>query len=409
MTTGIEDGPRLFLLRQRPFACIWLARMAMTVAYHILAVSIGWQLYTMTGSAFDLGLIGLMQFLPIIPLTLGVGLLADRIDRRAIVSVCAVVTGAAAALFCAGTAGGWLERNTILAIVLMVGIARTFEQPTLTALMPAVVGRKALPQATALWASANQTAQIVGPALGGLLYGVSALLAYASSAALFMVASVLVLMVQVAPVERKAAPISVLSLFSGFAFVRAKPIILGCLSLDLLAVLFGAVLALLPVFAKDILHTDSTGFGLLRSAPALGALCTSLLLAYFPLRNRFGPILFAAVAGYGAATIVFGLSTHLYVSMAALALVGVADVVSVVIRITLVQLQTPDDLRGRVSSVFSMFTGTSNQLGEFRAGVVAAAIGAVPAVLIGGVSTLAIATLWMLLFPDLRRIRRLDR
>jgi MFS family permease len=406
---GDRGGVDFSLSRHRPFAMFWLARVSTTVAFHIMGVSIGWQLYELTNNPLDLGLVGLMQFLPIIPLTLIVGPLADHFDRRRIIGICQVIVGLAVGLLLLGTAGGWLSRNAILAIVLIVGTARAFELPTMVALLPNLVPREAIPRAAAMWASANQTAQIVGPAIGGVLFAISPALAYTSSCLLFLMAGALVQMIEARPIERKPEPVSVASLFSGFKFIWSKPVILGSFSLDLFAVLFGGVLALLPVFARDILHTEAWGLGLLRSSPAIGALSMSIVLANFPLRGPIGHILFGAVALYGAASVLFGLSTTLALSMVALALVGMADVVSVVIRASIMQLQTPDELRGRVTAAFSMFTGTSNQLGEFRAGLVASIFGAVPAVVIGGLTTVAIAGLWTLVFPDLRRMRRMDR
>ena len=403
------DPATISLPRHKPFAMFWLARVSTTVAFHIMGVSIGWQLYALTNNPLDLGLVGLMQFLPIIPLTLIVGPMADHFDRRRIIGICQTVIGLAVALLLLGTTSGWLSRNAILGIVLIVGTARAFELPTMVALLPNLVPREAIPRATAMWASANQTAQIVGPAIGGLLFAVSPALAYTCSALLFLMAGALVQLIEQRPTERKREPINITSLFSGFRFIWSRPIILGSFSLDLFAVLFGGVLALLPVFARDILHTEAWGLGLLRSSPAIGALSMSIVLANFPLRGPVGHILFGVVALYGAASVVFGLSTWLPLSMAALVLVGMADVVSVVIRASLMQLQTPDELRGRVTAAFSMFTGTSNQLGEFRAGVIASAFGAVSAVVIGGLSTVAVVALWLVLFPDLRKTRRLDR
>jgi MFS family permease len=373
-----------------------------------MGVSIGWQLYTLTGDPFDLGLVGLVQFLPIVPLTLAVGPLADVFDRRRIIGICQIACSIAVALLLIGTASGWLGRNAILAIVLVVGIARAFELPTMVALFPGLVPREAIPRATAMWASANQTAQIVGPAIGGVLYALSPTLAYTTSCVLFLAASLLVQTIPMPKIERRREPVDLASLFSGFVFIWSKPTLLGSFALDLMAVLFGGVLALLPVFARDVLHTEAWGLGLLRSSPAIGALTMSVVLANYPLRGPIGPIFFAMVSIYGLGSALFGLSQTLALSMAALVLVGAADVVSVVIRASILQLQTPDELRGRVSAAFSMFTGTSNQLGEFRAGAVAAAVGAVPAVLIGAITTVAVAGLGILLFPQLWRMRRLD-
>jgi hypothetical protein len=273
--------------------------------------------------------------------------------------------------------------------------------------MPGLVPRALLPQASAWHASATQTAQIVGPAVGGVLYALAPALPYATAAALWLVAAVLVALIP-ADGTRVRAAAALESFFSGLAFIGSHRVLLGVLSLDLFAVLLGGVTALLPIFARDILAIGPWGLGLLRSAPAVGALAMSVVLAHHPVERRIGRTLFGVIVLFGLAIVAFGVSTHLVLSLAALAVLGMADVVSVVIRYSLVQLSTPDEMRGRVSAAFSLFTGTSNQLGEFRAGVTAALFGVVPAVLIGGVGTIAVALLWMVLFPELRRIRAFE-
>ena len=368
----------------------------------------GWQIYATTGRALDLGLVGLAQFLPMIVLTLLIGHVADRYDRRVIVSVCQAVEGAAAATLALGTLGGWLGIERILALIVVVGAARAFENPTMHALLPTLVPRAMIPTASAWSASATQTAQIVGPALGGLLYALGPTTAYVTAATLFLTAATLVALIPGPRIAHGATADASESFLSGVRFIRGHRLLLGVLSLDLFAVLLGGVTALLPIYARDILATGPWGLGLLRAAPALGALATSVFLANRPLQRGVGRVLFRSILVFGVATIVFGLSRHLLVSMAALGVLGAADVVSVVIRFSLLQLQTPDAMRGRVGAVFSMFTGTSNQLGEFRAGVMAAALGAVPAVVLGGVATILVATIWMLAFPELRRIRALE-
>jgi MFS family permease len=395
------------LLRHPPFALFWFARVFSSGALQLQAVAIGWQVYAMTDSALALGLVGLAQFAPMIVLTLVVGQVADRYPRRIIVSICQFVTGAAAALLAAGTLGGWLGVGGIFALVAVVGAARAFENPTMAALVPGLVPDALLPRATAWSASANQTAQIVGPALGGLLYALGPVVAFASACLLFLAASALTAQIRIAEAARPREPVTIESLFSGIAFVRAHPIVLGTLSLDLFAVLLGGATALLPIYARDILETGPWGLGVLRSCPALGALAMSVFLAHHPLERRVGPVLFGAVITFGLATIVFGLSRWLPLSMAALGVLGAADVISVVVRFSLVQLQTPDTMRGRVSALNSLFVGASNQLGEFESGVVAALFGAVPAVLIGGAGTILVALTWMRLFPELRRIEKL--
>ena len=394
------------VLAHPPFKRFWLARVLSVVAFQVQTVAIGWQVYTLTGSAFALGLLGLAQFLPMLLLTLLVGHAADRYDRRVIVTVCQTVEGACAVLLAAGGASGWLTIERVLAIAAIVGAARAFEGPTTSALMPGLVPRALLPQASAWHASATQTAQIVGPALGGVLYALLPPLPYATSAASWLVAAVL--MASVSGGTRLLAERGAESFFSGLLFIRQHRVLFGVLSLDLFAVLLGGVTALLPIYARDILGTGPWGLGLLRSAPAAGALVMSVMLARHPLERRIGRTLFSVIVVFGVAIITFGVSKSLALSLAALCVLGMADVVSVVIRYSLVQLSTPDAMHGRVSAAFSLFTGTSNQLGEFRAGVTAALLGVVPAVLIGGVGTIAVALVWMKAFPELRRIRAYD-
>ena len=372
------------------------------------AVAVGWQVYALTGSAFYLGLVGLAQFLPMIFLTLLVGQAADRYDRRVIAGVCQGVESVAAATLALGTLAGGLNVERMLALVAVIGAARAFEGPTMSALMPTLVPRELIPRGSAWLASASQTSQIVGPALGGLLYGLGATVPYGTASVLFLVATALAGAIPGARVARRREPVPLESFFSGMLFIREHRVLLGVLSLDLFAVLLGGATALLPIYARDILGIGPWGLGLLRSAPAIGALSMSVALAHHPLERRVGRTMFGAVIVFGLATIVFGASTHLPLSLVALCVLGMADVMSVVIRYSLVQIQTPDAMRGRVSAAFSLFTGTSNQLGEFRAGVLAALFGAVPAVLIGGVGTIVVAALWMTLFPELRRIRAFE-
>lgn len=379
-----------------------------TLSFQMLSVAVGWQVYELTGSALDLGLVGLAQFVPMVLLTFVVGQVADRYDRRVIASVCMIIESLAAVLLALGTYEGWLTRDAILGIVAMGGAARAFESPTMAALVQTVVPRALIPQAAAWSTSATQTAHIVGPAMGGLLYGLGSMMAYCIAGLFFFIGAILVAFIRIQQAIAAREPVTLKSVFSGIAFIRSRPIILGTLSLDLFAVLLGGATALLPIYARDILQTGPWGLGLLRTAPAVGALAMSVFLAHYPIRHRVGHVLFASLMVFGLATIVFGLSSHLLVSMAALVVLGASDVVSVVIRFTLVQLQTPNEMLGRVSAVNSLFVGTSNQLGEFESGVTAALFGVVPAVLIGGVGTMAIALLWMALFPQLRRLKSLE-
>ena len=401
-------SPRASLLAEPAFAAFMASRVLGTLSFQMLMVAIGWQLYVLTGSALDLGLVGLAQFVPLLALTPFAGHAADRFRRNRIVALCQLANAGAAAVLLAGTMGGWLSREAILAVVAAIGASRTFEVPTTAALLPTLVDRADIPRATAWSASANQTAQIVGPAVGGLLLAAGAPVPYATVVPVLLVAALAMLQVTAVGTAPAREPVSLATIFSGFTHVTRDRLVLGCMSLDLLAVLLGAAVALLPIYARDILDTGPWGLGLLRAAPAAGALATSLFLARRALTEPVGPRLFAAVALFGLATLVFGLSRSLLLSLAALAILGAADVVSVVIRMSLVQMRTPDALRGRVSAANALFIGTSNQLGELRAGIAAAALGPVLAVALGGVMAVAIAGLWIRLFPDLWRIRRLD-
>ncbi|WP_200828812.1 MFS transporter [Caballeronia choica] len=395
-------------MRHRPFALFWSARVMSSVAFQMMSVAIGWQIYSITHSAFALGLVGLAQFVPMCVLTLVVGHVADRYDRRTIAFICQAIEGVAALVLCVGAWHAWQSVGLIYAIAMITGAARAFESPSMAALLPNLIPRTQLQHATAWSTSANQTAQILGPAMGGLLYGVGASSVYGVVACAFLVAAVLVMSIRIDEAVRMRAPLSFEALFSGIAFIRRKPVILGALSLDLFAVLLGGATALLPVFAHDILHTGPWGLGVLRAAPAVGALAGSIYLAHFPLRQRAGTALFAGVIAFGIATIVFGVSRNMVVSLAALATLGATDVISVVVRMSLVQLQTPDEMRGRVGAINSLFIGTSNQLGEFESGMTAGLFGAVPAVLIGGLGTIVVALLWMRLFPALKATRSLE-
>jgi MFS family permease len=307
-----------------------------------------------------------------------------------------------------GTAGGWLSAPVIFATMAVIGAARAVEDPTMAALMPGLVAREEFARATVWYATASQVARISGPAAGGLLYLLGPSVAYATGGAMFVLAALCTLLIRAAPISAGKLPVTVASVFAGLTFAWRTPAILGSISLDLFVVLLGGATALLPIYARDILQTGPEGLGLLRSAPAVGALLMSLMLARFPIKERVGPTLFGTVIIFGLATIVFGLSTDLVLSMGALLVLGAANIISVVIRFAVVQLRTPDAMRGRVSAVNSLFTGTSNQLGDFESGLTAAWFGVVPAVLIGGIGTVAVALVWMALFPQLRRMRTLD-
>jgi MFS family permease len=392
----------------RSFVLFTLARGAAMLAYQMLGVAVGWQVYALTGSALDLGLVGLAQFLPSFLLVLVVGHVADRFDRKRIAQLCVTVEALAVAGLALGSWQEWITEHAIFALIFVIGAARAFQMPTLQALLPGLVPREALPRAVAVAASTGQAASIVGPALGGLIYVAGPAAAYAASVALFVVAGVAL---QVVRVERRteAAPAaSVESVFAGIRFIREKPALLGAISLDLFAVLLGGATALLPIYARDILQTGPWGLGALRSSTAVGALATAIWLTRRPLTDRVGRKMLISVAVFGLATIVFGVSHYFALSLATLVVMGASDMVSVVIRQSLVQLETPDAMRGRVAAVNSLFIGTSNQLGEFESGVTAAWFGVVPSVVIGGLGTLAVVFAWGKLFPELATIDRLE-
>jgi MFS family permease len=392
------------MLRHKPFAYFWFARGFGSIAFQIQGVAVGWQVYALTGSPFYLGLVGLAQFLPMFLLTLAVGHVADRYDRRMIVRLCQIAEGLAAAALAFGSFSGWQSKESILAVVFIAGAARAFEAPTIHALVPGLVPALLIPHAMAWSASAHQTATILGPAIGGLLYTAGPTAAYGTASILFLTASLLIGLIRIERAPPNREPVSLQSLFAGIVFIRNQPVVLGAISLDLFAVLLGGATALLPVYARDILVAGPWGLGLLRSAPAVGALAMSIFLARKMIEHRIGRVMFGAVVVFGVATIVFALSTSFVLSLGALVVLGAADVISVVIRSSLVQIKTPDEMRGRVSAVNSMFIGTSNQLGEFESGLTAALFGVVPAVLIGGVGTIVVVILWMRLFPQLLRI-----
>lgn len=404
-----EAAPAAKSVLQYPaFTMFWIGRIVSILSFQMLVVAIGWQLYTLTGSALDLGLLGLAQFVPMLVLTLAVGHVADRYDHRLILFGCQVIEAAAAAALAIGTATGWLDPIAIYIIMALLGSARAFEIPTMVAIIPGLVPRPLVPQATAYFTTANQAGSIIGPALGGLLYGLGATTVYGLAIGLWGIGAAFIFMIRMERVKRASEPLSVGSLLGGFRFVWNDRVMLGTLSLDMCAVFLAGAPALFPVFARDILQTGPWGLGLLRSAPAVGAFLMALVLARRPLTLPVGTVLFGVVAVFGAGTIVFALSTHLVLSLAALAVLGAADAVSVVIRFSLVQLRTPAEMRGRASAVNGMFTGTSNYLGDFRAGVVASMLGAASAVAIGGIGVFVIALIWLFLFPELRRIRSLD-
>ena len=396
------------LIQQRSFVLFWLARLHVTIGYQMLALVIGWQVYEITNSAFDLGLVGLIQFVPAVFLTLLIGHAADRYDRRLIIRIAQGVYAVAALTITAALLTGTLSRDLLFCAVFLIGSARSFEVPTGSALVPALVPQALIPRAVAAWTSANQTAVICGPALGGFIYAVKPVFATALCVVFFLIAITLVTFIRPLKVDERRDPPTFAGVLDGIKYLFTRRRLLGVVTLDLFVVLLGGVTALLPIFARDILQVGPIGLGLLRSAPAVGALATAIILSRTPIERHIGRKMFAVVAIYGIATVVFGLSTWFPLSLVALAVLGASDAVSIVVRFSLVQIETPDVMRGRVSAINYLFVGSSNTLGDFESGVVAAWLGAVPAVLIGGIGSLLIAGTWMLLFPDLRRIDRYE-
>lgn len=395
-------------LRAYPsFRYFLFSRVATTMSNQMMMVIVGWQMYDLTHSAYDLGLIGLAQFLPSLVLVLVVGHVADRFDRRYVLAWCLAGQLLVAASLVAGNAHGWIGREALLVASLALGAARAFQMPTQQALGPLLVPAEVLPRALALSSAGAEGAIIIGPALGGLIYAAGASTVYFTCAALFLCAIACVAAVRIEHAPLPVEQVSLQRLFAGVSFIWQRKEILGAISLDLFAVLLGGAVALLPIFVRDILHVGPQELGLLRSAPAVGALLMSIYLVRHPIQRRVGRIMFASVAIFGVATIVFALSRSFWLSLLALAITGAFDMVSVVIRQSLVQLQTPNEMRGRVSAVNSIFIGASNQLGEFESGLTAGWFGAVPAVLIGGIGTLVVVATWIKLFPGLAKRERL--
>ncbi len=392
----------------KPLQFFLLARGFSKFASQMLTVAVGWQVYALTSSAFDLGMVGLVQFLPTALLVFVAGHASDRYERKKVIQLCQVVEALAAIFLAWGSYEGWLTVPQIFIAVALFGVAGAFESPATAALLPAVAPDGMLQKATALATGVFQLAAITGPAIGGLAYGISPAVPYAVMAALWAVAALLNGAIKLdRPVGAKESPTPG-ALFAGAHFVRTHPAILGTISLDLFAVLLGGASALLPIYARDILQTGPWGLGMLRGAQAVGALLMTFVLARHAIAKHVGMRMFQAVIIFGCATVVFALSKFVWLSVLALAVMGAADTISVVIRVSLVQLATPDEMRGRVGAVNFLFINASNQLGEFESGLTAAFLGAVPAAVIGGLGTIAIALLWMKLFPMLRNLERLE-
>ncbi|WP_397451277.1 MFS transporter [Pseudomonas sp. NA-150] len=395
------------LRNHRPFVAFWFARIFTASGFQMLTVAIGWNIYQLTGNVMDLGLVGLVQFIPRVLFMLHTGHVADRYDRRKVAAICQAVQALIALVLVITSSTGTVTPEMIFILSFVLGASRAFEMPTTQALLPSIVPNDLFPRALAAAQSAQQSATIIAPALGGFLYAFGSSWVYGPTVLLYVIACALMLNLPArqAPVNKNKATLD--SLLAGIRFIRSRPDILGAISLDLFAVLLGGATALLPVFAKDILLTGPWGLGLLRSAPAVGALLMSFWLARFAIDRNVGRVMFTAVAIFGVATIAFGLSTSFWFSLAVLVVLGAADMISMVIRGSFVQLETPDEMRGRVSAVNGLFIGASNQLGEFESGLTAHLFGTVPAVVLGGVGTLIVTASWYKLFPTLAKRDRM--
>lgn len=395
------------LFQHRSFVAFWLARTTSSFGFQMLSIAVGWQIYSLTGRAWDLGLIGLVQFLPAVLLALPAGHVADQFDRRRVVLFGQLTEWIAIAVLAGLTLAHKTDEVIILGLVFIISVARTLEAPSLQSMLPALVPPAMLARATAANGASMQTASMLGPALGGFLYVAGPGVVYLTAGLLYLISIVMVSRLRYEHAPPKRTPATFESVFAGVRFIRNRPDVLGVISLDLFAVLLGGATALLPIFAKDILHTGPWGLGLLRGAPAVGGLLVGFWLSRRTLERNVGMTMFASVAGFGVATLIFALSKELWLSILALFALGGFDMVSVVIRGSLVQLDTPDEMRGRVSAVNSIFINTSNQLGEFESGMLAAWLGAAPAAAVGGIGTLIVVGLWMVWFPSLRRRQRL--
>ena len=408
MLSSLEASAPRAAFQYRDFRLFQAGRALSILASEMQSVAVGWQVFEITHRPLDLGYVGLVQFLPAVLLSIPAGHTADRFDRRAVLLTCyASYALCSALLFLQARDGSSVL--SIFAVLLLVGITRAFSGPASQSLVPELVAEEHFGNAVAWAASIFQASTVLGPALGGLIYGWAhgAHSVYGAAACVYITAFVFVLMMHVRTGRMEKKDVSVETLLAGFRYVWQEKIILGSISLDLFAVLLGGAVALLPVYAQDILHVGPRGLGVLRSMPAAGAALMAVLLAHRPLRRRSGAMMFIAVAIFGISTIVFGISHSIWISLVALFVVGASDMISVVVRSTLVQIATPPEMRGRVSAVNLLFIGASNELGQFESGITAQWMGAVPAVVFGGVGTLVVVGLWSRLFPQLRNMDRL--
>jgi MFS family permease len=394
--------------RHRDFTLFWVALVTSSFAMTMASVAIGWQVYSVRENPLDLGLVGLAEFLPLLLLAIPAGNLADRLPRRTLYALALVVDTFVAAALLVVTLRGAGSVVPFFVLAFITGCASAIGAPAGRALTPSLVPQEILVSALAQRSIAFQLSLVAGPAVGGLLFAVKAELVYVVAIVLQLVALGCVLALRKGRTAVTSGAVGLDEVLAGVRLIRRTNVLFGAISLDLFAVLFGGAVALLPIFAKDILEVGPTGLGLLRTAPAIGSFAAALLIARFSIRRRAGPTLFVVVAGFGVCMVVFGLSREMWLSMLALTVAGAFDMVSVVLRSTILPLVTPDELRGRVNAVEMVFISASNELGAFESGVAAALIGAVPAVVVGGVATVVVAVVWWRLFPGLARVDRLD-
>jgi MFS family permease len=411
---GVPSDPRYEAFAYPNYRNFWGARFLSAFANQVAAVAVGWQVYDLTRDPLDLGLIGLALFAPSVVLVLVTGAVADKFGRRRIMLLSELAFVAVTAGLLWFTITGRTSPLPVFALMVLQGTARAFYGPATSSLIVNLVPTKVFPNAISWSTSSWQIATIGGPVTGGLLYGLGPAAAYGAAMALLLVA--VWLLMRIPEVERKAEFEGAsppredkrTQILAGFKYIFANPVVLGAISLDLFAVLLGGAVALMPVFARDVLHLGPWGLGLLRAAPGIGAVAMAWYLAANPIRDHAGIIMFVGVALFGLFTLTFGASTIAWISILSMALLGAADMVSVQVREVIIQLWTPDAVRGRVNAVNMLFVGASNELGDMRAGTMAALIGAVPAVVFGGAGAIGIAVLWAFLFPQLRKIRKLD-
>lgn len=406
--SAVHASHRFAAFRHVGYRRYFFSRFLAYFAIQIISVAVGWQIYDLTRDPFDLGLIGLFQFLPSLVLILVTGAAADRYNRRMIMGICMVISTLCATALLLLTVSGLFSPWPVYAILVVFGIERAFLAPASQSLAPNLVPPEDLPNAIAWNSTSWQTAMIVGPVAGGLIYALGAVVPYAVGVCFFLASALMVFAIPRPATRTQASAQSWETITAGFRYIKAEKVVLGAISLDLFAVLLGGAVALMPVFARDILDLGPWGLGLLRAAPGIGAVSMAVWLAAHPIRHRAGFYMFTGVALFGLGTVVFGLSATPWISIAALIVMGAADMISVYVREILITLWTPDELRGRVNAVNMVFVGASNELGEFRAGTMASIFGAVPAVVIGGIGTLAVAAIWASSFPKLRQIDTLD-